>query len=93
MVRMVICFKRRPGMTVEAFQTHWRTVHAGLIARLPGLRGYVQNHVLPSSYRKSEPAYDAVAESSFDDTQAMKALAGSPAYAAVLADEPNFAWS
>lgn len=90
MVKMVIFFKRRPGMTVEAFQDHWSTVHAGIIARLPGIRRYVQNHVLPGSYRKSEPAFDAVAESSFDDTQAMKSLAGSPEYAAVLADEPNF---
>ncbi|MFO1314574.1 MAG: EthD domain-containing protein [Burkholderiales bacterium] len=90
MVKMVIFFKRKPGMTVEAFQEHWRTVHAGIIARLPGLRRYVQSHVLPSGYRKSEPAYDAVAESSFDDTQAMKSLVGTPEYAEVLADEPNF---
>jgi uncharacterized protein (TIGR02118 family) len=90
MVKMVIFFKRRPGMSVEAFQDHWRTVHAGIIVRLPGIRRYVQNPVLPGSYRKSEPAYDAIAESSFDDTQAMKALVGTPEYAEVLADEPNF---
>ena len=90
MVKMVICFKRRPGMTVEAFQDHWRTVHADIIARLSGIRRYVQNLVLLSSYRKSEPAFDAVAESSFDDTQAMKSLAATSEYAAVLADEPNF---
>lgn len=90
MVKMVIFFKRKPGMSVEAFQQHWRTTHARLIAGLPGIRRYVQNHVLASSYRKGEPAFDAVAESSFDDTQAMKALASSPQYAEVLADEPNF---
>jgi uncharacterized protein (TIGR02118 family) len=87
---MVIFFKRKPGLSVEAFQNHWRTTHAGIVVRLPGIRRYVQSHVLPSSYRKGEPAFDAVAESSFDDTQAMKSLAGSPAYAEVLADEPNF---
>ena len=89
MVKMVICFKRKPGMDVAAFQSHWRTVHAGIIARLPGIRRYVQSHVLLASYRKSEPPFDAVAESSFDDTQAMKSLAASPEYAAVLADEPG----
>jgi hypothetical protein len=53
--------------------------------RLPGIRRYVQNFPL-------EPgaAWDGIAESSFDDTAAMKALARSPEYAAVLADEPNF---
>ena len=90
MVKMVIFFKRKAGMSVEAFQQHWRTTHAGLIVRLPGIRRYVQNHVLASIYRKGEPAFDAVAESSFDDTQAMKSLASSPQYAEVLADEANF---
>jgi len=90
MLTMVIFFKRRAGMSVEAFQDHWRTVHAGIITRLPGLRRYVQNHVLASAYRKGEPQFDAVAESSFDDTEAMKSLAKSREYGDVLADEPNF---
>ncbi|MBI3376189.1 MAG: EthD family reductase [Betaproteobacteria bacterium] len=90
MVKMVIFFKRKSGMSVEAFQDHWRRTHAAIIVRLPGIRRYVQSHVLPSSYRKGEPVFDAVAESSFDDTQAMKLLSGSPQYAEVLADEPNF---
>jgi uncharacterized protein (TIGR02118 family) len=75
MVKMVIFFKRLPEMPVEAFQQHWRTRHAELIAPLPGIRRYVQNTPLPSAYRKGEPPFDAVAESSFDDTQAMKSLA------------------
>ena len=90
MLTMVIFFKRRAGMSPEAFQQHWRTVHAGIITRLPGLRRYVQNHVHPSAYRKGEPQFDAIAESSFDDTEAMKSLAKSREYEAVLADEPNF---
>lgn len=90
MVKMVILFKRRAGMPVQAFQAHWRSTHAGLIVRLPGIRRYVQSHVLDASYRKGEPAFDAVAESSFDDMQAVKALAGTPQYADVLADEANF---
>lgn len=90
MVKMVIFFKRKAGMTVEAFQEHWRTRHAAIISRLPGIRRYVQNAVLASAYRKGEPAFDAIAESWFDDTQAMKNLARTPEYAAVLADEPNF---
>jgi len=90
MVKIVIFFKRLPGMSVAAFQEYWRTRHAALIAVLPGIRRYVQNATLDSAYRKGEPPFDAVAESWFDDTQAMKTLAGTPQYAAVLADEPNF---
>ena len=90
MVKIVIFFKRKAGMSVEDFQKHWRTTHADIIVRLPGIRRYIQSHVLASAYRKVEPVYDGVAESYFDDTQAMKALAKMPEYGAVLADEPNF---
>jgi len=89
-IKAIYFFKRRPGMSVEDFQAHWRTTHAAIIAALPGIRRYVQNHVLPSAYRKGEPAFDGVAESWFDDTRALKALASTPQYAAVLADEPQF---
>jgi uncharacterized protein (TIGR02118 family) len=89
-IKVIYFFKRRPGMSVEDFQAHWRTTHAEIIAALPGIRRYVQNHVLPSAYRKGEPAFDGVAESWFDDTRALKALASTPQYAAVLADEPKF---
>lgn len=90
MIKTVIFFRRRPGMGLAAFQEHWRTAHAELIVKLPGIRRYVQNHVLPAQAGGAEPAFDAVAESSFDDTQAMKTLAKSPEYAVVLADEPDF---
>lgn len=90
MIKVIYFFKRRPGMTVEDFQAHWRTTHAGIITALPGIRRYVQNHVLPASYRKGEPAFDGIAESWFDDTATLKALARTPQYAAVLADEPKF---
>lgn len=90
MIKIVIFFKRKPGMSVEDFQKHWRTTHADLIVKLPGIRRYKQSHVIASAYRKGEPVYDAVAESYFDSTQAMKELSRTPEYAAVLADEPNF---
>jgi len=90
MIKVIYFFKRRPGMSVEDFQAHWRTTHADIIVALPGIRRYVQNHTLPSAYRKGEPAFDGVAESWFDDTQTLKALAATPQYAAVLADEPKF---
>jgi len=90
MVKMVAFFKRKPGMSVEAFHDYWRTTHAEVVRKMPGIRRYVQSHTLLSGYRKGEPAYDGVAEVWFDDTQAMRALTGTKEYAAVRADEPNF---
>jgi uncharacterized protein (TIGR02118 family) len=89
-VKLVAFFKRRAGLSVEDFQRHWRTTHADLVVRQAGLRRYVQNHTLASGYRNGEPDYDGVAEAWFDDTQAMRALAPSPEYAAVRADETHF---
>jgi uncharacterized protein (TIGR02118 family) len=90
MVKNVVFFKRNPGMSVETFQQYWRTTHADIVCKLPGIRKYVQSHTLLSGYRKGEPAYDGVAEIWFDDTDAMRALAGTKAYADVRADEHNF---
>jgi uncharacterized protein (TIGR02118 family) len=90
MVKAVSFFKRRSGMSVEAFQAYWLTRHPDVVVRLSGIRRYVQSHTLAGGYRKGEPAYDGIAEIWFDDTGAMRALAGTPAYAAVEADEARF---
>jgi uncharacterized protein (TIGR02118 family) len=89
-VKLIAFFKRKADISVEAFQHHWRTRHAELVVRQSGLRRYVQNHTLSSAYRRSEPVYDGVAEASFDDTDAMRALASSAEFRAVQADEVNF---
>ena len=90
MVKAVSFFKRKSGMDVEAFQAYWRTRHPDVVTALPGIRRYVQSHTLPSGYGKGQPAFDGIAEVWFDDTAAMRALAGTIAYAAVQADEAEF---
>lgn len=90
MIKSVVIFRRRPGMTVEDFAHHWEHRHAPLVARLPGLRRYVQSQTLAAAYAKFTPACDGVAELWFDDVQALRVLAGTPALAAVVADEAAF---
>ena len=90
MVKMVAFFKRKPGMSIEDFQSYWRTTHADIVVKLLGIRRYVQSHTILSGYRKGEPIYDGMAELWFDNTDAMRAQAGTPEFAAVRADEPNF---
>ena len=89
-VKALSFFKRRAGMSVEDFQAYWRGTHPAVVTRLPGVRRYVQSHTLPGGYRKGEPVYDGIAEVWFDDTAAMRALAATPEYAAVQADEARF---
>ena len=90
MVKTITFIKRKPGMNLDEFGQYWRTRHAPIVIRLPGLRHYVQCHTIPSGYRKGEPAYDGVAEVWFDSTDAMRATAKTAEYSAVRADEPNF---
>ena len=90
MIKLMTFFKRKQGMSVEAFQEYWRTNHAEVVTKLPGIQRYVQSHTLLGGYRKGEPAYDGVAEVWAEDTQALRAQGDTPEYAAVREDEPNF---
>lgn len=90
MIKIIAIVKRKPGMAVEPFQEYWRTQHADVVRTLPGVRRYVQSHTLLAGYRKGEPAWDGIAELSFDSTDALRALRGTPEQAAVDADEARF---
>lgn len=91
MPKFIAFINRKPGMSVEDFQLHWRTRHGALGAKVPGVRRYVQCHVRPSAYRAGrEPRFDGVAETWFENEDAMRAAANTPEYKAVRADEANF---
>lgn len=90
MIKAVYFFKRKLGLSLEKFESHWRQVHAPIIKDLPGVRRYVQTQTLPAAYRKREPVYDGVAELWYDDLGAMRASANSPAGKAAMEDNVNF---
>ena len=90
-VKSVEFVTRKPGLEVDKFQRYWREVHGPIAAQIPMIRRYVQSHTRPSAYERGRtPAYDGVAITWFDDTQAMRASAATAQYARVRADEPNF---
>jgi len=83
--------RRKPGMTFEAFQKHWREVHGPLGAALPSLRRYVQSHPRPSAYdRGRDPAWDGVALIWFDSAPALRAATATPEWDRAKADDGNF---
>ena len=91
MIKAIVMFKRTPGMSVEEFRRYWLEEHPKVVCALPGLRRYVQNHPTLSAYRDGrEPPYDGVAETWFDDWDALRASGTGPAWAAVAADEGRF---
>ena len=90
MVKVLTFIKRKSGMPVDEFQTYWRTRHPEAVTRLPGIRRYVQSHVLPSAYAKGEPVHDGIAEVWADDTDALRAMTQSPAHPDLIIDEARF---
>ena len=92
MLKQVTIFKKRPDLAADAFEERWRNRHAEVVCELPGLRRYVQNHmVAPGGGRVATATRrDGIAEVWFDDIDAMRANAGHPALEAIRADERNF---
>ncbi len=72
MLKFVVVLYRRPDLSPQQFHAVLRGEHAELAERLPGLRHYVQNHVVPDPSR-AHPGWDAVVELSWDDWEAMEA--------------------
>lgn len=90
MIKVIEIVNRRPGMTVEDFQRHWLDDHGPIVARLPGLKRYVQSHVRLGGYKRGSVPYDGIAELWFEDKAALGAIATMPEFAAAKEDEPNF---
>jgi uncharacterized protein (TIGR02118 family) len=82
-------FKRRPELSVDAFRSYWQTTHRDLALQLPGLRHYVQHPTDDSGYRRHEPVYDGVAETTWNGLDDLRQLRGSVEINNVLTDEPN----
>ena len=90
-VKNIEIVRRKAGMQVEAFQTHWRETHGPLGAAIPQVDRYVQNHARLSSYQSGrEPLIDGLALTWFADTDAMRASAKTSEYDDTRADEDNF---
>lgn len=90
MVKAFNFFKRKPGLSVDDFRSYWLNEHAAIIRAIPELRRYVASITLPSAYRNREPLYDGISEVWFDDEDAMRSTADSPARRAASADDTKF---
>lgn len=77
MLKFVVVLYRRPDLSPEEFFTNLRDEHGPMAERIPGLRRYIQNHVVADPTRK-HPGWDAVIELYWDDWAAMEAAWQTP---------------
>ena len=75
MVKSLSLLTRKAGMTHDQFVKHWVEVHAPLAHAVPGLRRYVQSHIVEERRRPDIPAtdveVDGIAELWFDDADVL----------------------
>jgi uncharacterized protein (TIGR02118 family) len=90
LVKGVYQLKRMPGMALDEFRKYWIEVHGSLGSKLPGLRRYVQSHLIDEAYLYAEPRYDGVAQLWFENADAMRAAFESAQGKALAADGPKF---
>ena len=66
-LKLLVLLKRKAGMTLEDFRRHALTSHGDRVKALPGVRHYVQGHVLDNFYELGESRFDAVEQLWFAD--------------------------
>lgn len=85
MLKVIVFVKRHPSLGVEAFQRHWREVHARLVAETPSVARHIvryqQNPRSAADYeRDGDAGFDGVAIAWYRSREAMAALFAEPEY-------------
>src|SRR5215475_5935113 len=82
MIKVIGLLTRKPELTHEQFVKHWLEIHGPLAHAVPGVRRYVQNHILEVRHRADIPTtdveIDGIAELWYDDAEAMARANASP---------------
>jgi hypothetical protein len=83
---------RRPDISAEDFQDHWRHPHGTWGRKMLNLRGYVQSHPIHSELLGTDQTrFDCVAEMWLDNERAVGEFHDDPVFAKyLLEDEPTF---
>ena len=90
MIKLVYCFRKRPGMTDADFDGYWRDVHGPIGARIPGLRRFVQSRAIQLPGDARPPDFDGIVELWFDDEGSLIEARKSAEWRESRLDEENF---
>src|SRR5216683_3698244 len=94
MIKSIGLLTRKDGLSHEDFVKHWLEVHAPLAHAVPGVRRYVQSHIIEERTRPDIPTtdveIDGIAELWYDDRAAMERANASPEAKALRADGALF---
>jgi uncharacterized protein (TIGR02118 family) len=93
-IKSIGLLTRKEALTHEQFMKHWVEIHAPLAHAVPGIRRYVQSHIVAERTRGDIPAtavdIDGIAELWYDDREAMDRAMATPEAKALHADGALF---
>jgi len=72
MLKFVVVLYRRADIPADRFHAILRDEHGPMAERIPGLRRYIQDHVVKDP-KRAHPGWDAVVELYWDDGASMEA--------------------
>jgi uncharacterized protein (TIGR02118 family) len=95
MISRMGLLKKKAELSSQEFRRHWIVRHGPLAKLLPGLRGYVQNHVLEIKrqcvdFPQGAEQFDGFSQLWFADREAMKSAIETHFGPALSADEALF---
>ena len=95
MISRIGILTRKHDMPVEQFRKYWLQGHGPLAAKLPGLRRYLQNHVVDSTqlaidHARGDWNVAGFSQLYFDDIAAMNRAVASPEFPPTVPDVSNF---
>lgn len=97
MLKLIVCMKRKPGLSRKEFNAYWRDNHGPLVKSVPQfmrhVRKYVQCHLIDGAEPVvgSIPNYDGVAALWFDSPETMQQAFTEPRYLEIIRpDELKF---
>jgi uncharacterized protein (TIGR02118 family) len=94
MIKSIGLLTRKAGLSHEDFVNHWLEVHAPLAHAVPGVRRYVQSHIVAERTRPDIPStdveIDGIAELWYDDRDAMERANATPEAKRLHADGALF---
>jgi hypothetical protein len=77
-VKLTTLFKRKPGMSLEAYRRQSLEFYAPIASELPGVRRHLHCHTRDGAYTFGEPSFDSVEQLWFDDVEALRHAVDSP---------------
>lgn len=90
LVKGVWRMRRKPGTSLAEFRRHWIEIHGVIASKIPGVRRYVQSHVIDEAYSFAEPRWDGGAQLWWDSAAALAFALESPEFQEDMRDGEEF---